>query len=72
MPGGFGRGPFGAHARYRGGPEVSPEDIFNMFFGGMAPGGEGDIRRGGAGPFRVYRAGGGVRGRGAQQQQGGS
>eukprot|EP00904_Undaria_pinnatifida_P012543 jgi/Undpi1/8419/HiC_scaffold_25.g10887.m1 len=63
--GGFGGGgPFGRQAHYHG-AEVSPEDIFNMFFG--VPGGAGGVRRrgggggmGGGGPFRVYRAGGGA------------
>lgn len=40
--GAAGRGPGGGGMQYRQGQEVSPEDIFNMFFGaGMAQGGRG-------------------------------
>ncbi|CAM9752205.1 unnamed protein product, partial [Laminaria digitata] len=81
--GGFGGGgPFGRHGHYQG-TEVSPEDIFNMFFG-VPGGGGGGVRRrgggvggaGGGGPFRVYRAGtgggrgGGGNGRGGQENRG--
>ena len=72
MGGGGGVGPFGRTAHHYHGAEVSPEDIFNMFFG-QPPGGA--RRRHGAGGMgfntRVYRAGGGANGgagNGAGQQ----
>ncbi|CBN79139.1 Heat shock protein 40 like protein [Ectocarpus siliculosus] len=57
--GGQGGGPFGRGHHY--GAEVSPEDIFNMFFG-QPPGARRRQGRGGMPSFntRVYRAGGGV------------
>ncbi|CAM9389295.1 unnamed protein product [Scytosiphon promiscuus] len=67
--GGGGGGPFGRTNHYHH-TDVSPEDIFNMFFG-QPPGAR--RRQGGGAPFntRVYRAGGGANGaagnRGAQE-----
>ena len=73
MGGGRGGGPFAGAARHYHGAEVSPEDIFNMFFGN--PPGGGARRRHGPGGMgfntRVYRAGGGANGgagNGAGQQ----
>eukprot|EP00752_Nemacystus_decipiens_P009575 g8555.t1 len=69
---GGGGGPFGRTAHHYQGADVSPEDIFNMFFG-QPPG--GTRRRHGPGGMgfntRVYRAGGGMNagaGNGAGQQ----
>lgn len=39
--GGSGGSPFGPGFRAQGGGEVSPEDLFNMFFGGGGMGGSG-------------------------------
>ncbi|KAG7361844.1 chaperone protein DnaJ [Nitzschia inconspicua] len=60
------RGPGGMH--FRPGDEVSPEDIFNMFFGGGMPG--GGMHRG-PGGMHFYSSFGGPGGfaRAAQQQQ---
>ncbi|CAN0134318.1 unnamed protein product [Ectocarpus sp. 12 AP-2014] len=70
--GGQGGGPFGRGHHY--GAEVSPEDIFNMFFG-QPPGARRRQGRGGMPSFntRVYRAGGGVDrgGGGGNGQEGG-
>lgn len=62
------RGPGGMH--FRPGDEVSPEDIFNMFFGGGMPGGGGGMRRG-PGGMHFYSNFGGNGGfaRAAQQQR---
>mmetsp|Transcript_8141 Transcript_8141/g.11731 ORF Transcript_8141/g.11731 Transcript_8141/m.11731 type:complete len:435 (+) Transcript_8141:213-1517(+) len=65
------RGPGGVH--FRGGQDVSPEDIFNMFFGGGGmPGGMGGMHHG-PGGFRVYTngfgGGGGFGGAQFRQQQ---
>jgi len=49
--GGMRRGGGGAHFH---GQDVSPEDIFNMFFGGGMPGG---MHAGGGNGFRVYSPG---------------
>jgi len=78
--GGMGAGGFpGGMRRRHGGQEVSPEDIFNMFFGGMPPGGMGGGMGGMGGPgFRVYTTGngfqfatnmGGMGGMGGARQQ---
>eukprot|EP00903_Cladosiphon_okamuranus_P009199 g8785.t1 len=71
MGGGRGGGPFGRTAHHYHAADVSPEDIFNIFFG-QPPGAR---RRHGAGGMgfntRVYRAGGGMNGgagNGAGQQ----
>ncbi|CAM9814223.1 unnamed protein product [Pylaiella littoralis] len=72
--GGGGGGPFGRAAHQYRGAEVSPEDIFNMFFG--QPAGPRRRRGGGGVQFntRVYRAGGGANGGGVDGagQQGAS
>ena len=63
------RGPGGMH--FRPGDEVSPEDIFNMFFGGMAGGPGGGMHRG-PGGMHFYSTFGGPAGgfaRAAQQQR---
>jgi DnaJ family protein B protein 12 len=62
------RGPGGMH--FRPGDEVSPEDIFNMFFGGMA-GGPGGMHRGPGGMHFYTNFGGPAGGfaRAQQQQQ---
>lgn len=62
--GGGPRGPGGVHFRH-GGQEMNPDEIFNMFFGGM--GGMGGMR-GGPG-FHAYTNGFGGRGGGFGQQQ---
>ena len=66
--GGGGGGNMARHFRGRGGgaQEVSPEDIFNMFFGGGAPGGGGGMHRG-PGGFHVYSNGFGFGGGGMPQ-----
>ena len=74
---GAGAAGFRRRSGFRGGEEVSPEDIFNMFFGGMHPGGAAG---GFGGPgFRVHTTGfgpgfsfhtGGMPRRNAGQQQG--
>jgi DnaJ homolog subfamily B member 12 len=46
-------GPFGMHMRRGHGAEVSPEEIFNMFFGGGMPG----MHAAGGPGFRVYTTG---------------
>jgi DnaJ homolog subfamily B member 12 len=58
------RGPGGMH--FRPGDEVSPEDIFNMFFGGGMPGGA--MHRG-PGGMHFYTNFGGPAGFGRTQQQ---
>ena len=72
---GGGRGPGGMHMRP--GQEVSPEEIFNMFFGGgaggmpgMYGGGPGfHVYRNGFGPGVQFRAGGNRRQRRQQQHE---
>lgn len=61
----------GGGVHFRPGQEVSPEDIFNMFFGGgMAGGGMGGMHRGPGGMHFYSNFGGpGVRARPRQQQQ---
>jgi DnaJ family protein B protein 12 len=58
---------------FRPGDEVSPEDIFNMFFGGGMPGGMGGSMHRGPGGMHFYSnfGGGGMNGfaRAHQQQQ---
>jgi DnaJ homolog subfamily B member 12 len=74
--GGSAAGAGGMHMRH-GGQEMSPEDIFNAFFGGGIPGGGGPglhFYSTGFGPGGVqFRTGGGPRRqqqqRGQQQQQ---
>lgn len=62
--GGSARGGGGGGVHFRGGQEMSPEDIFNMMFGGM--GGMGGVRTG-PGGFHVYSTGRGFGGGGGQQ-----
>ena len=77
-PDNHGAGGMGAHFRRRGGggggPEMTPEEIFNAFFGGGMAGGMGPgmhFYSSGFGPGMQFRTAGGMppRGRGQQQQQ---
>ena len=70
--GGGGMGRNGQNMNFNG-QEVSPEDLFNMFFGGGMPGGMAGGARGFGGPgFRVHTTGGfgGRQPRRPGQQQG--
>lgn len=55
--------------QFRPGEEVSPEDIFNMFFGGGMPGGGGSMHRGPGGMHFYSNFGGGPGGFARTQQQ---